>query len=139
MNVFEFMDTTRSMRCAKASSDACRPRVMTLGAPRCTKDWIEEALFEERRDLFSELNLVFFDTTSIYFEGEGGQEIGEYGHSKDHRPDLKQMVVGLVLDAQGWPLCCVLWPGNTADIKTLLPVVARLQQRFGVRRMCIVA
>ena len=113
--------------------------VRVLGTPRCTKDWIEEALFEQRRDLFSELNLVFFDTTSLYFEGEGGQEIGAYGHSKDHRPDLKQMVVGLVLDAQGWPLCCELWPGNTADSKTLLPVVARLQQRFGVRRMCIVA
>jgi len=114
-------------------------RVRVLGTPRCTKDRIEEALFEQRRDLFSELNLVFFDTTSIYFEGEGGQEIGEYGHSKDHRPDLKQMVVGLVLDAQGWPLCCELWPGNTADSNTLLPVVARQQQRFGVRRMCIVA
>ncbi len=113
--------------------------VCVLGTPRCTKDWIEEALFEQRRDLFSELKLVFFDTTSLYFEGEGGQEIGEYGHSKDHRPDLKQMVVGLVLDRQGWPLCCELWPGNTADSKTLLPVVARLQQRFGVRRMCIVS
>src|SRR5208283_548530 len=39
-------------------------------APRCTKDRIEEALFEHRRDLFSELQLVFFDTTSIYFEGQ---------------------------------------------------------------------
>ncbi len=114
-------------------------RVRVLNTPRCNKDSIEEMLFEQRRDLFSELNLVFFDTTSLYFEGEGGQEIGEYGHSKDSRPDLKQMVVGLVLDAHGWPLCCELWPGNTADSTTLLPVVARLQQRFGVRRMCIVA
>jgi len=110
-----------------------------LGSPRCTKDWIEEALFAQRRDLFSELELVFFDTTSIYFEGQGGQEIGRYGNSKDHRPDLKQMVVGLVLDRRGWPLCCELWPGNTADVNTLLPVVARMQQRFGVRKVCIVA
>jgi hypothetical protein len=110
-----------------------------LGSPRCTKDWIEEALFAQRRDLFSELELLFFDTTSIYFEGQGGQEIGRYGNSKDHRPDLKQMVVGLVLDRRGWPLCCELWPGNTADVNTLLPVVARMQQRFGVRKVCIVA
>ena len=41
-------------------------------APRCTKDAFEEALFDRRRDLFSHLDLVFFDTTSIYFEGEGG-------------------------------------------------------------------
>jgi hypothetical protein len=113
------------------------PRV--LNTPRCTKDRIEEELFEQRRDLFSAIDLVFFDTTSLYFEGEGGQEIGRCGNSKDHRPDLKQMVVGLALDIQGWPLCCELWPGNTADVTTLLPVVNRLRQRFGVRRVSIVA
>jgi hypothetical protein len=55
--------------------------------PRCTKDVIEEQLFAHRRDLFSALDLVFFDTTSIYFEGEGGETLGEHGYSKDHRPD----------------------------------------------------
>jgi hypothetical protein len=108
-------------------------------APRCTKDRIEEALFEQRRDLFTDLQLVFFDTTSIHFEGEGGQEIGQRGYSKDHRPDLYQMVVGAVLDGQGRPLCCELWPGNTTDVTTLIPVVDRLRSRFGVQRVCIVA
>jgi transposase len=108
-------------------------------APRCTKDAFEEALFEQRRDLFSHLDLVFFDTTSIYFEGEGGVELGQYGHSKDHRPDCKQMVVGVILDGEGRPLCCELWPGNVTDVKTLLPVVDRLQQRFRIRSICFVA
>jgi len=108
-------------------------------APRCTKDLIEEALFARRRDLFTELQLVFFDTTSIYFEGEGGATIGQRGYSKDHRPDLKQMIVGAVLDGQGRPICCELWPGNTTDVTTLLPVVDRLRSRFGVTRVCIVA
>ena len=108
-------------------------------APRCTKDRIEEAIFDHRRDLFTNLQLVFFDTTSIYFEGEGGQDIGQRGFSKDHRPDLYQMVVGAVLDGQGRPICCELWPGNTTDVTTLIPVVDRLRSRFGVRRVCIVA
>ena len=108
-------------------------------APRCIKDRIEEDLFAHRRDLFTDLQLVFFDTTSIYFEGEGGQDIGQRGFSKDHRPDLYQMVVGAVLDGQGRPICCELWPGNTADVSTLIPVVDRLRSRFGVRRVCIVA
>ena len=108
-------------------------------APRCTKDRIEEGLFAHRRDLFSGLQLVFFDTTSIYFEGEGGQEIGRRGFSKDHRPELYQMVVGAVLDGQGRPLCCELWPGNTADVTTLIPVVDRLRRRFGIGTVCIVA
>jgi len=116
-----------------------QPGARVLNTPRCTKDGIEEALFEQRRDLFSEIDLVFFDTTSLYFEGQGGQEIGRHGKSKDHRPDLKQMVVGLALDLHGWPLCCELWPGNTADVTTLLPVVNRLRQRFRVRRVCLVA
>ena len=108
-------------------------------APRCNKDLIEEALFARRRDLFTELQLVFFDTTSIYFEGEGGETIGQRGHSKDHRPDLKQMIVGAVLDGQGRPICCELWPGNTTDVTTLIPVVDRLRSRFGVTKVCIVA
>ena len=107
--------------------------------PRCTKDRIEEGLFAHRRDLFSGLPLVFCDTTSIYFEGNGGQDIGQRGYSKDHRPDLYQMIVGAVLDAQGRPICCELWPGNTTDVTTLIPVVDRLRSRFGIRRVCIVA
>jgi hypothetical protein len=51
---------------------------------RTRKDLIEERLFERRRDLFSAFDIVFFDTTSIYFEGEGGESLGQYGHSKDH-------------------------------------------------------
>ncbi|MCG2660867.1 MAG: IS1634 family transposase [Kiritimatiellae bacterium] len=110
-----------------------------LGSPRCVKDLIEEMLFERRRDLFTEIDLVFFDTTSIYFEGQGGETLGRYGHSKDHRPDLRQMIVGIALDSDGWPLCCEMWPGNTTDVKTLLPVVERMKRRFRVRELCVLA
>ncbi len=102
------------------------------------KEKIEWLLFEKNRDLFSTLEVVFFDTTSIYFEGEGGS-LGENGHSKDHRPDLKQIVVGVVLDQEGRPICSEVLPGNTADAKTLLPVIVRLKQRFGINSFCIVA
>lgn len=112
---------------------------MTRFAPRCTKDLIEEGLFARRRDLFTNLDLVFFDTTSIYFEGKGGSSVGEHGNSKDHRPDLKQMVVGAVLDNEGNPICCEMWPGNAADVKSLIPVVDRLRRKFSIGQICIVA
>jgi len=112
---------------------------LVLGRPRCVKDEIEEGLFDRRRDLFTEVDLVFFDTTSIYFEGQGGRTLGRYGHSKDHRPDLKQMIVGIALDSRGWPLCCEMWPGNTTDVKTLPVIVERMKQKFRVRRICIIA
>jgi transposase len=108
-------------------------------SPRCVKDLIEEDLFQRRRSLFTSLDLMFFDTTSIYFEGEGGESIGQRGHSKDHRPDLKQMVAGAVLDGEGHPVCCELWPGNTTDVKTLVPVARRLRERFGIQSSCLVA
>ena len=108
-------------------------------APRCNKELIEEMVFYDQRDLFSELELVFFDTTSIYFEGRGGETIGQKGFSKDHRPDLNQMVVGAIIDDKGRPICCEMWPGNTTDVKTLIPVVDRVRKRFGIRRFCVVA
>ena len=108
-------------------------------APRCVKDVIEERLFERRRDLFSELSVVFMDTTTLSFEGAGGATLGAHGHSKDHRPDLKQMVLAVVLDGEGRPLCTEMLPGNTADVTVLLPVVDRLRQRFAVGRVCVVA
>ena len=107
--------------------------------PRRNKDLIEEMLFFDNRDLFSKLDLVFFDTTSIYFEGQGGDQFGRRGFSKDHRPDLHQMVVGAVLDDNGRPICCEMWPGNTTDVRTLLPEVKRLRNRFGISNFCIVA
>jgi hypothetical protein len=108
-------------------------------APRCVKDLIEEKLFDRRRDLFTDLSAVFMDTTSLSFYGEGGETLGEHGYSKDYRPDLNQMILGLVVDGEGRPICTEMWPGNTADVTTLLPVVDRLRSRFGIGRVCVVA
>ena len=103
------------------------------------KDLVEEQLFERRRDLFSELSVVFLDTTSLSFTGAGGKTLGERGYSKDHRPDLMQMIVGVVIDAEGRPVCSEMWPGNTADVRVLLPVIDRLRSRFAIGRVCVVA
>src|SRR5208283_2978968 len=108
-------------------------------APRCVKDLIEEKLFDRRRDLFTDLSVVFMDTTSLSFYGEGGETLGQHGYSKDYRPDLKQMILGLVVDGDGRPICTEMWPGNTADVTSLLPVVDRLRERFSIGRVCVVA
>jgi hypothetical protein len=100
---------------------------------------VEGGLFHIKRDLFSEFTLAFFDTTSLYFEGQGGESLGQRGHSKDHRPDLRQMVVGAVLDQEGRPVSTEMWPGNQTDVKALLPVVDRMKERFGLKRVCWVA
>ena len=108
-------------------------------APRCVKDQIEEALFARRRDLFSELSVVFMDTTSLSFEGAGGETLGQRGYSKDHRPDLMQLILCVVIDSEGRPVCTEIMPGNTADVSVLLPTIDRLRHRFAIGRVCVVA
>ncbi len=106
---------------------------------RCIKDLVDERLFARRRSLFTDLSVVFMDTTSLYFEGAGGETLGERGHSKDYRPQLNQMIVGAIIDQEGRPVCSEMWPGNTADVTTLIPVIDRLRARFGIERVCVVA
>ena len=104
-----------------------------------TAEKIEETLYRHRQPLFGEVSVAFFDTTTLWFEGAGGQSLGQRGHSKDYRGHLKQVVLGIVLDDQDRPFASFLMPGNTADVSMLLPVVARLRERFGIARVCIVA
>ncbi|MDD5524657.1 MAG: IS1634 family transposase [Smithella sp.] len=68
-----------------------------------------------------EVDLIFFDTTSTYFEMDEEDEAGlrQYGHSKDHRPDLPQIVIGLAVTKEGIPVKCWTMPGNTSDMKTV--------------------
>jgi len=109
---------------------------MEDGRPR--SEWIEEALFAQRRERFGRISLAFFDTTSLWLEGQGGS-LGRHGHSKDYRPQSRQLILGIVLDGADRPLCSFLWPGNTVDVTRLVPVAARLRTRFGAGRVCLVA
>ncbi|MEW6244215.1 MAG: hypothetical protein AB1497_08135 [Bacillota bacterium] len=87
------------------------------------KDLVEEGLFYTHRDLFTELSLVFFDTTSLYFEGKGGETLGQLGHSKHGRSDHRQVVVRALLTQDGRPVSCEVLPGNQTDVKALLPIL----------------
>ena len=113
------------------------------GRPLC--EAIEEALYRRRQPALGleprggAVSVAFFDTTTLWFEGRGGATLGRRGHSKDYRPHLRQVVLGLVLDERDRPIASFLLPGNTADVTLLLPVVARLRERFGIGAACVVA
>ena len=53
--------------------------------------------------------------------------------------DLRQMILAVVIDGDGRPVCSEMWPGNTADVTTLIPVIERLRRRFAIARVCVVA
>jgi transposase len=100
---------------------------------------IEELLFSKRKDVLTHERMYFYDTTSFFFYGKGGETLGRRGHSKDRMSDRPQVVLGAVLDDKGFPVCTELWPGNTADVTTLLPIAERLKSRFGIEKVCMVA
>jgi transposase len=86
------------------------------------REIIHKEVFFAVADLLSlEVDLIFFDTTSTYFEMDEEDEVGlrQYGHSKDHRKDLPQVVIGLAVTKEGIPVKCWTMPGNTSDMKTV--------------------
>jgi hypothetical protein len=111
----------------------------TLGVLGREKDRIEQHLYQRGLDLFNqELELVFFDTTSTYFEGTRWEGWAKRGMSRDHRPDHLQLVLGVVMRRDGIPISCEVWPGNMADVKTLVPILKALKKRFRLRRVVLV-
>lgn len=103
-------------------------RAMDLLVDADTQGRVQEAVFFATADLLNlEVDLLFFDTTSTYFERDTSDEPHEpdaapfraYGHSKDHRPDLPQVVIGLAVTREGIPVRVWVWPGNTNDMSVI--------------------
>lgn len=101
---------------------------------------VEENLYFAGRDLFTQApDLLFFDTTSVYFEGEGPTNgLGQYYYSKDNRPDRLQMIVGVVLTRDGIPLAHHVFPGNTPDATAFSVVIEEMRERFDIKRVILV-
>jgi hypothetical protein len=100
-------------------------RAMDLLVEADTQARVQEAVFFAAAHLLNlEVDLLFFDTTSTFFERDGEDEDGfrRYGHSKDHRGDLPQVVVGLAVTREGIPVRVWCWPGNTNDQTVLQQV-----------------
>lgn len=83
---------------------------------------LQYEVFRRVSDLLNlDVDLLFFDTTSTYFEteDESDDSLRRKGYSKDHRPDLPQVVIGLAVTRDGIPVRCWTWPGNTADMSVV--------------------
>jgi len=92
---------------------------------------IETALAERERTLFNCANTcLLYDLTSTYFEGQSAlNPKAQRGYSRDHRPDCKQVVVGLVLNAEGFPLAHEIFAGNLQDRSSLKAMLDGLNTR----------
>src|SRR5438093_1437213 len=90
------------------------------------------------RTLFAlKVDLVFYDLTSTYFEGEGPAGLAKHGHSRDGKPRNRQVLVGVVM-IDGWPITHHVFEGNRRDAATVQEVLGDLEARFGLRRVIFV-
>src|SRR5437879_11219581 len=96
---------------------------------------IEAELVRRERTLFNlDATIYFYDLTSTYFEGLAAKNAkAQRGYSRDHRPDCKQIVVGLVVNRDGFPISHEIFAGNTQDRTTLATMLDRLRDRVGLR------
>lgn len=99
---------------------------------------VEEELFARLRTLFSlQVEMVFYDITSTYFEGAGPSGFARYGYSRDKKRQNRQVLVGLVV-VDGWPIAHHVFQGNLHDQQTVVEVIKDLERRFGLKRLVFV-
>ncbi len=104
------------------------------------KETLEDTLFFRGRNLFNDrVDVVFYDVTTFSFESVKADTLRDFGYSKDGKFNEVQVVLGLLVDTNGCPIGYELFPGNTFEGKTLEAALEKLEKRFGLRRVIIVA
>jgi len=98
------------------------------------KEAIEQHLVKRLGELFDlSYDLLLYDVTSTYFEGQASRnELAKRGHSRDHRPDCKQVCIALVVTRDGMPLGYEVFPGNRVDVTTVEEIVEAMEARYGI-------
>ena len=103
-------------------------------------DKVKSLVSSNTLSLFNqELDVLFFDVTTLYFESFRPDELRRYGFSKDCKFKETQVVLALVTNAEGHPLSYELFPGNTSECQTLISAVRKLKEVFNVRKVILVA
>ena len=133
-----FTPSWKTYRRVKVDFRQLRAWYRTLDRLIAAKDEIELALYHRLRDLFSiRPDLILYDLTSTYFEGQGPEDFAKYGYSRDGKSQNVQVVIGLVM-VDGWPIAHHVWSGNRKDVETVDDVVQDLSKRFDFQRVLFV-
>lgn len=103
------------------------------------KDSFQQALIKFAKTDGDTLKLVFYDVTTLYFESAASDTLRDFGFSKDHRPSEVQIVVGLVVNRQGFPLYFDVFPGRTFEGHTILTIISNVQSILGSKNLTVVA
>lgn len=111
------------------------------------KDQIEKEYYEQNKTLFNgELDIVLFDTTSVYYYGKQNPErkytdtdLLQYGYSKDGKGDLKQLIVGVLMTRDGVPIAHEVFKGNTSDVVSFAEIINILKKKYQIGKVILIA
>lgn len=99
----------------------------------------QEIACQHSRRILKSIQVVFYDMTSLYFEAEDEDDLRKIGFSKDGKFQSPQIMLGLLVGENGYPIGYDLFAGNTFEGKTLLPVLQRIQEQYGFDTPTVVA
>lgn len=100
---------------------------------------VEQIAYRYSKQTLGELMVVFYDMTTLHFEAEDEDDLRKIGFSKDGKFQHPQIMLGLLVGQDGYPVSYDIFEGNTFEGKTLLPVLKRVQERFGLKKPTVVA
>lgn len=106
------------------------------------KENLELSLYKASKDLFNyKVDVVMFDTTSVSYWGEGevANELLKYGYPKNKRNDLKQLVIGIIMDQRGFPIGHEVWEGNKSDKPAFKEVIEKIKKKYSIGKVIMVA
>lgn len=103
------------------------------------KEIVERVAYEHTQKTLGTISVVFYDMTTLYFEAEDEDDLRKIGFSKDGKFRNPQIMIGLLVGSGGYPIGYDIFEGNTFEGKTLLPTLAKLQQKYGFAKPIVVA
>lgn len=100
---------------------------------------ISEHLFAKQKEYNGEVEVVFFDVTTLYFESQRMDDLRKFGYSKDCKFNEVQIVVSLLVNAEGIPFAYELFPGNIYEGHTLVSCLMALKEKYAIKKVVLVA
>jgi len=115
-------------------------RHLKKGMEKGLKDSFQQSLIDfAREDLGDSLRLIFYDVTTLYFESNLKTNLKDFGFSKDHRPQDTQVVIGLVVGKDGFPLYFDVFSGKTFEGHTFIPVIKKIKSLLHSKELVVIA
>ena len=104
------------------------------------KSQVEQISFEHTKSILgNEMSVVFYDVTTIYFEAEREDDLRISGFSKEGKHKHPQILLGLLVAIDGYPLAYEIFQGNQYEGHTMMPVINTFKKRFGIEQLIIIA